>query len=152
MPQQNLSDLYLTSATVPGTVTTLSAAETAGLFRSDGFTADSTRAIYYTDIANGVGTFFSAPVAGGMPVALGTNVRGHYAGSEANVVFNDNYDGDTRTGEIRVANAGQTVSSVIVSFADDDFFIAGTKDKVVYTWKYVEGELAGLWVATIPSF
>ena len=152
--QQDLSDLYLTSATAPGAVTTLSTAQTAGLFRSDGFTTDSTRAIYYTDIANGVGTFFSAPVTGGMSVALGTNVRGHYAGSEANVVFNASYDGDgaTRTGEIRVANAQQTVSSVIVSFADADFFIAGTKDKVVYTWKHFEGEMVGLWVATIPSF
>jgi hypothetical protein len=148
---QDLSDLYLTSATAPGTVTSLSALPTAGLFGSDGFTTDSTRALYYTDISNRVGTLFSAPVGGGTPGALGSNVSGHHAGSEAYVVFND-YDAATRTGAIKVANAGQTVSSVIVSLADADFFVAETKDKVVYTWKYLGGDMAGLWVATIPSF
>jgi hypothetical protein len=150
--RQDLSDLYLTSASMPGAVTTLSMALTAGLFRSDGFTSDSTSAIYYTDIANGVGTLSFALVNGGNPVAWASNVWIHYAASANTVVFNDNYDEGTSSGDIRVANVGQSFSSVIVSLADADFYVAGTRDKVVYSWKYQQGDMAGLWVATIPSF
>ncbi|MET0594184.1 MAG: hypothetical protein ABW133_15895 [Polyangiaceae bacterium] len=150
--REDLSDLYLTSIFEPGAVTTLSQAQTAGLFRSDGFTQDSMFAIYYTDIADGLGTLHYAPVAGGAPTAWANNVWIHYAASFNTVVFNDNYDDVTGTGDIRVANAGQSFSSIIVSLADLDFYIAGTRDKVVYTWKYQYGDSAGLWVATVPSF
>lgn len=148
----DLSDLYLTSATAPGPVTILSAAPTAGLFRSDGFTTDSTRALCYTDVSNGLGTLISTPSAGGAPAALAAQTWMHYVGSEAYVVFNNSYDKTTRTAEIRAANAAQTISSVVVSLADPEFYVNGIRDKVVYTWKYTGGEMAGLWVATIPYF
>jgi hypothetical protein len=147
----DLSDLFLTSASAPGTPTTLSPGVTAGLFQSDGFTADSSRAIYYTDIANGVGNFFSVPSAGGTPTAVATNVWLHYAALAAKVVFNDNYDESTSTGDIRVVDTSQSSApTLLVSLADDTFYIAGSKDKVVYTWSYIPGTMAGLWVTPIP--
>jgi hypothetical protein len=145
------TDLYLTSATVAGTPTTLSAMPTAGLFGSDGFTADSSHAIYYTDIANGVGTFYAIAPSGGTPVTVATNVWLHYAATGSKVVFNDNYDEGTSAADIRVADTALTApSTLVVSLADADFFVAGTKDKVVYTWKYLAGSMAGLWVKSIP--
>ena len=147
----DLSDLYLTSATMTATPTALSTAMTAGLFGSDGFTADSSHAIYYTDIASGVGNFFSAATSGGAPVALGTNVWLHYAATGAKVAFNDNYDSATNAADIRIADTAQSgPPALLVSLADADFFIAGSKDKVVYAWKYFPGSMAGLWVTPVP--
>jgi hypothetical protein len=149
----DLSDLYLASATVAGTPTTLSTAVTAGLFGSDGFTADSSRAIYYTDIDPnaGIGNFFAVNPTGGTPVALGTNVWLHYAGTGAKVAFNDNYDGSLDTADIRVADTSQSAPpKLVVSLAHADFFVAGSKDKVVYAWKYLTGSMAGLWVTPMP--
>jgi hypothetical protein len=147
----DVGDLYLASTTVPGTPTTLSADLAAGLFGSDGFTADSSHALYYTDIANGVGNFFAVTPAGGTPVALSTNVWLHYAATGAKVVFNDNYNQDTGTADIRVADTAQTgPATVVVSLAGSDFFMAGTKDKIVYTWNYLAGSMAGLWVTPVP--
>jgi hypothetical protein len=148
---QDLSDLYLASATMPATPVTLSAEATAGLFRSDGFTADSRHAIYYTGIADGVGTFFSVPTSGGAAVALGTNVWLHYAGTGSKVTFNDNYNEAMSTADIRVADTAQPgPATLLVSLADPDYFIAGSKDRVVYTWKYLPGSMSGLWIAPIP--
>jgi hypothetical protein len=147
----DLSDLYLASATMTATPTTLSTAMTAGLFGSDGFTADSNHAIYYTDIASGVGNFFSVAASGGTPVALGTNVWLHYAATGSKVAFNDNYDDATHAADIRVADTAKSEpAKVVVTLADADFFIAGSKDKVVYAWKYLAGSMAGLWVTAVP--
>ena len=149
----DVSDLYLASATARGTPTTLTAALTAGLFGSDGFTADSSHAIYYTgiDAAVGVGTLYATALPGGTPVTLAMNAWLHYAATGSKVVFDDNYDRATNTADIRVAHTAQTApASLIVSLADADFFIAGTKDKVVYAWKYLSGPMSGLWVTPIP--
>jgi hypothetical protein len=148
----DLSDLYLASATMTATPTTLNTDMTAGLFGSDGFTADSSLAIYYTNIASGVGTFFTvATSAGATPVELGKNVWLHYAATGSKVAFNDNYDDATMAADIRIANTAQSgPPTLLVSLADADFFIAGSKDKVVYTWKYLSGAMAGLWVTAVP--
>jgi hypothetical protein len=149
----DLSDLYLASATVPGTPSTLSTAVTAGLFGSDGFTADSSHAIYYTDIDPnaGIGNFFAVATSGGAPVALGSSVWLHYAGTGSKVVFNDNYNEPMDTADIRMADTAQAgPAKLVVSLADPDFFIAGSKDKVVYAWKYIPGTMSGLWVTPIP--
>ena len=123
----------------------------AGLFGSDGFTADSSHAIYYTDIAAGVGNFFAVIPSGGTPVALSTNVWLHYAATGSKVVFNDNYDQGTDTADIRVVDTAQSApATVLVSVAGSDFFVAGTKDKVVYVWNYLAGSMEGLWVTAIP--
>jgi hypothetical protein len=118
----DLSDLYLASATTAGTPTTLTTMFTAGLFSSDGFTADSSHAIYYTDIdTTGVGNFFTAATSGGAPVPLGTNVWLHYAGTGAKVVFNDNYNGTDFTTDIRLADTSQAAApTVLVTPADAD--------------------------------
>jgi hypothetical protein len=150
---QDLSDLYLASATTAGTPTALSTEETAGLFGSDGFTADSTHAIYYTGIANGLGTFHSVALTGtiGAPVTHASNVWLHYAATGAKVALNDNYDESTNTADIRVVDTSVAGAPLLlVSLADGDFFIAGTKDKVVYSWRYLAGSMAGLWVTAIP--
>ena len=147
----DVGDLYLASTMTPGTPTTLNTDLTAGLFGSDGFTADSTHAIYYTDIAAGVGNFFALPTSGGMPKALSTNVWLHYAATGSKVVFNDNYDSGNDTADIRVVDTAQAApATVLVSVAGSDFFIAGSKDKVVYVWNYLSGAMAGLWVTPIP--
>ena len=147
----NEGDLYLASTTIPGTPTTLSTDLAAGLFDSDGFTADSSHAIYYTDIAAGVGNFFAVATSGGTPVPLSTNVWLHYAATGSKVVFNDNYDQATDTADIRVVDTAQaTPATVLVSVAGSTFYIAGSKDKVVYSWNYLAGSMAGLWVTPIP--
>ena len=147
----DVGDLYLASTMTPGTPTTLNTDLTAGLFGSDGFTADSSHAIYYTDIAAGVGNFFALSTSGGMPKALSTNVWLHYAGLGSKVVFNDNYDSGNDTADIRVVDTAQAApATVLVSVAGSDFFIAGSKDKVVYVWNYLAGSMTGLWVTPIP--
>jgi len=147
----SVGDLFLASTTTAGTPTTLSTDLTAGLFGSDGFTADSTHAIYYTDIAAGLGNFFALPTSGGMPKALAPNVWLHYAAQGSKVVFNDNYDENTDTADIRVIDAAQSApATVLVSVAGSDFFIAGSKDRVVYVWNYLPGAMSGLWVTPIP--
>jgi hypothetical protein len=145
-------DLYLASATTPGTPTTLTADVTGGLFGSDGFTTDSSHAIYYPDITStGVGTFYAVASAGGTPVALGTNVWIHHAAAGAKVAFNDNYDTNNNTADIRVADTSQSgPPTLVVSLADGDFFVSGSLDKVVYTWSYLPGAMMGLWVTPIP--
>jgi hypothetical protein len=146
----DVGDLFLASTSTPGTPTTLNTDLTAGLFGSDGFTADSSHAIYYTDItSDGVGNFFALSPAGGSPVALSTNVWVHYAGTGSKVVFNDNYDGTNA--DIRLADTARSAPpTVLVSLAGADFYIAGSKDKVVYTWDYLTGSMAGLWATPIP--
>jgi hypothetical protein len=146
----DVGDLYFASTSTPGTPMTLNTDFTAGLFGSDGFTADSSHAIYYTDItSDGVGNFFALSTAGGTPVALSTNVWVHYAALGSKVVFNDNYD--SATADIRVVDTAQSApAKVLVSLAGPDFFIAGSKDRIVYTWDYLAGPMAGLWVTPIP--
>jgi hypothetical protein len=152
--RQDLSDLYLASTTTPGAPTTLSTAMTAGLFTSDGFTTDSSHAIYYTDIdvTGGVGTFYAVPTSGGTPVTISTNVWIHHAALGAKVVFNDNYSQSLNASDIRVVDTSQSAATpkLVVSLADPDYFLSGTKDKVVYTWSYLTSSMAGLWATVIP--
>ena len=75
----------------------------------------------------------------------------HYAATGSKIVFNDNYDQGTDTADIRVVDTAQSApATVLVSVAGSDFFIAESKDKVVYSWNYLAGSMAGLWVTAIP--
>jgi hypothetical protein len=149
--QNDVSDLSLTSATAPATPTTLSTDVTAGLFGFEGFTDDSSHAIYYTDISNGVGNFKSVASTGGTPAMLGANVWLHHPAMGAKVAFSDNYANADNSADIHVADTSQSgPPKLVVSLADADFFVSGSKDKVVYAWKYLVGPMAGLWVTAIP--
>ena len=149
--QMDVSDLFLTSATAPATPTTLSTDVTAGLFGFEGFTDDSSHAIYYTDIANGVGNFKSVASAGGTPATLGANVWLHHAAMGSKAAFSDNYSDGDNSADIHVADTSRSdAPKLVVSLADADFFVSGSKDKVVYAWKFLGGPMAGLWVTPIP--
>jgi hypothetical protein len=149
--RNDVSDLFLTSATAAAAPTTLSTATTAGLFGFEGFTDDSSHATYYTDIANGVGIFKSITSAGGTPITLGSNVWLHHAAKGSKVAFSDNYSDVDNSADIHVADTSQSgPPALVVSLADADFYVAGSKDKVVYAWKYLSGSMAGLWVTALP--
>jgi hypothetical protein len=148
----DLSDLYLASATTAGTPTTLSSTVTAGLFTSDGFTRDSSHALFYTDIANGIAPLHSLALPpAGTPATHSSTVWIHQAATGSKVAFSDNYSSADNTADIRsVDTAGTAAPTLIVSLADADFFVSGSKDKVVYVWNYLAGSMAGLWVTAIP--
>jgi hypothetical protein len=144
------SDMFLASTSAAGSATALSSATTAALF-GDAFTADSSRALFYTNVSKGVGTFNAQATSGGAPTALGSNVWENYAATGTKVVFNQNYDRTNQLADIAVADVASTApATVLVTQADAYFFLSPARDKVVYSWSDQPGGQEGVWVAPVP--
>ncbi len=150
-PNSGDTDLFLASATKPGTPIALSSATSAG-FNGDLFTADSSHVIYLTAIAQGVGTLNAAPVAGptSNPTALGTNALQSLATTGAQVVFSANFNSTANTDNgaadlFAVDTSTMAAPTLLVTQADPIFALNAEKTLVVYTWSYAPGANAGLW-------
>jgi hypothetical protein len=153
----NLSDLYLASATTPGATTTISSTVTASLF-GDAFTTDSSHAIYSAAISNGSGTLTALKTAAGStPSTLAMVDWTNASATGAKVVFNANdtqpagCGGPGGTADLgSVDTSATTPATILVSQADTNFFLTKAKDKVVYSWSYLTNSTAGVWVLPVP--
>jgi hypothetical protein len=149
----NLSDLYLASATTAGAATTLSSTVTASLF-GDPFTTDSSHAIYSAAIQNGSGTLTAMKTAAGStPTTLAMLDWTNSSAAGAQVVFNTNdtqpagCGGPGGTADLESVDTSTTTpAKVLVNQADTAFFLDKAKDKVVYSWSYLQNSSAGIWV------
>jgi hypothetical protein len=150
-PNNGRGDLYLASASAPGTPVTLSSATTNAV-SGDPFTADSTHVLYMSAISKGVGTLNAAPVsAAGTPTALGTAVAGERTTTGAKVIFNDGYNQMTGGADLRaVDTSASAAATLLVTQADPGFFLNAEKTTIIYTWSYQAGSSAGLWTLAAP--
>jgi hypothetical protein len=152
--QTLVSDLYLTSTTTPGATTTLSSAESAGVF-GDAFTADGSHVLYGTDVDTSTQTMTldALSVGGGSPVALTTTGWVIWAATGAKVVFADHYawSGTGPHADVRVVDTSKgEVATLVQSQADPDIFLSPAHDQVAYTYSLESGPQMGLYLADIP--
>ena len=136
--------------------TTLSSTTTAGIV-GDPFTADSTHALYVTDVdpCNQAGALHARAVDGTSDAILGHGVALDRAISGSKVVFSENYvaTGGLRLGraDIEVADTAQGGASTrVVSRADVIVEITPGLDQVVYSWSLRPGSSSGLYLARLP--
>jgi hypothetical protein len=147
------SDVYLASATTPGAATML--APPNGAVYGDGYTADSSRVLFYKNVAMGVGDFLSAPASGGgNPTTHGSKVWVSYHGAKpTQVVFNPNWksvaNSNGRADVSVVDTAGSDPPTVICVAAEADFFLSHDRTKVVYGALAQPGK-EGIYAAALP--
>jgi hypothetical protein len=149
-----LSDMYLASATKPGTPMTLSATPTAGVF-GDAFTTDGSHALYFAavDQATETGTLDALAFGSDAPTALTNSGYEAWATTGAKIVFSDHYTWTGSRGhtDVRtVDTSGSAEATLIVNQADSEVFLSPERDQVVYTWSLEDSPRAGLYVAPIP--
>ncbi len=146
------TDLYLASATKAGAATTLVATPTAAPV-GDWFTVDSTHALYGAGVTSDAGVptsgFYVAATSGGAPSQLSTNVGFAFATSGGKIVFNAN---DDQGGyDLFAADTTQSAPpTLLVSVADEAFFLTAAKDMIVYTWSFTGDATDGLYVMPVP--
>ncbi len=146
-------DLYFASATMSGPVSTLVSTvngTTGGAF-GDSFTADSSRAIFFTDVGPESGTLHVAALSAnpGAPSVIAPDSYAAYATRGSWIVFNDAYDPTTERADIvAVDTANPTAQTTLVSEADAQFYMTAAKDQIVYSWRATTAG-AGIWV--IPA-
>ena len=150
------SDMFLASTLAAGTPMTISATPDATV-NGDGFTADSTHALYSSsnDVCTGAATFSAFPVSGGTPTQLGHDVWGDWSATGAKVVFNDHYvaTGGLRFGRADIESVDLATGSaptLVVSQADAELNLSPARDRIVYSWSVQPGALAGIYVAPVP--
>src|SRR5262249_15022713 len=118
----------------------------------DAFTSDSSRVIYYNNVANvgqgQVGQLNVATVGGGNPNILGSKVWGSWAGKGTRVAFNPNYKAGKYNGRADLF-AGDAVGnpSIVVMQAEADFYVDSTRGNLIYA---VQTGQAGVYVYPIP--
>jgi len=147
-------DLYFASATMSGPTSPLvsTVTGTTGGAYGDSFTADSSHAIFFTDIGDATATLRVASLGAnpGAPVAIAPNVFAAFATTGPRIVFNDAYDSTTGTADIvSVDTTNPTATTTLVGAAGAPFYMTAAKDAVVYSWN-VAGSAAGLWVMRAP--
>jgi hypothetical protein len=149
------SDLYLTGTAAHGTPTTLSSTTNAGIV-GDAFTADSTHALYVTDVdpCNDSGALHARALDGTSDVILGHGVWLDRATSGGKVVFSENYlaTGGLRFGRADIAVADTAhggAATRVVSGADVVVQVTPDLDQVVYSWSLRPGS-SGLYLARLP--
>jgi hypothetical protein len=152
-----LTDLFLASATTPGTPTTLNAATTTdSLNFGSNFTTDLSRVIFATDVvtATGVAALKVKPVSGGSVATVSTAAWWALAGTGSKIVFDDGFVAAAGTaparGDIKVADtATGAAPTLLQTKADALFQLSPARDKVVYTYSFVAAD-KGLYVGTLP--
>lgn len=146
-------DLWLTSATAVGTLVELSSDINTTTFGS-AFSADAKEVLYFTSANDrGVGTFTTAPVAGGPSVVygqIGWTVLA-YAGSR--IVFTDDYapvakrPGRAVLRTLDLSTGG--APTVVATHASAYFFPTHAKDRVAFSFN--DGSASsGLYLAPLP--
>jgi hypothetical protein len=133
-----------------GAPATLSSAATSGL-EGDVFTTDSSHVLFYTGLGQSGGTLSAATVGGGTPATIGTNAITDLATSGAKIVFNSNYDATTGGADLQSVDTSTTTApAVLVTAADQEFFLNAEKTAIVYVWSYEPGSSSGLWTLPVP--
>ncbi|HEY8090382.1 MAG TPA: hypothetical protein VIF09_21120 [Polyangiaceae bacterium] len=148
------SDMYLASAETAGAASTLSSATTAAIY-GDAFTADSSRVLFYTNIKSGAGDFNAAAVSGGAPTKLGSNAWINASTTGTKALFNDNHVGGQQgapgTADIEAVDTAATgAPKLMVTQADDLFYLTSARNKVVFSWSQVASSQAGLYATPVP--
>ena len=152
----NGGDIYMASATTPGTPTTLSKDPNGGL-HGDAFTADSSHVIFSTtvDPCTSVGSLQALAVGTTSPQSLGQKSWVTWAVGGSKIVFTDNFapsDGQ-RIGRADVETvdlAQGTTPKRVVDRADAVIGLSPAGDQLVYVWSAQPGSRAGLYVAPLP--
>lgn len=149
-----VSDMYLSSAIMPGAPMTLSSTQTAGVF-GNAFTSDASHLLYSTEVNSEQQTSTLNALALGTDKSsvLAKNVWVTWAAKGSKVVYSDNYawTGDRGHADVRVvdpAKGGEPV--LIVNQADAEIMLSPGLDQIVYTWSLEDSPRAGLYVANIP--
>ena len=147
-------DLYLASATTPGSAQAL---VTTTNVPFGFFTADSTYAVYLQQSSAGMTFSASAvPVAGGTAKTLSTNAFETYPTTGSKLLLGNNYQpgpSSTLYGncDIDVVDLSSAAApAVLVSQAYGYYLPTSDCTTVVYTWNYAPGPLAGLWTTPVP--
>jgi hypothetical protein len=161
---QPLTNVVLVSLASPGATTTLLGTPTGGagwaqdMYYSDPFTADDTRALFLSDVKVGddsraAGTLNIAPVAGGAPRAVASNVvMAMYYGSGSSVVLEQRPDGPTSATELAtdvsvVDAAGDAPPTRIASAKEVSYTYAF--DRIVYVPRATT-VAKGIYVKVLP--
>jgi hypothetical protein len=164
-----LSDLYSASATTPGTLTTLSTAQTNAvgggeLVYGPAFTGDSSHALFFNGVSTAsypyLGTLESSPVSSGTPAMLGQNTNTAFASGKTKVVFENNYAllaaSALGTADIDVIDTAVGGSpQLVVSKANagsyyGSFFLSADGSQIVYAVNETGSTKAGVYVTAVP--
>jgi hypothetical protein len=148
------SDLYLASATTPGTATPLSTMPSGGLF-GDVFTADSKYVLYALNAGTGTGDFYVMPASGGTATKVASGMWQEWTTAGSKVVVSVNCVGctpDSGVADLEAVDAANpTTTTQLVGQADANFFLSAAKDKLVYSWKCSKASTAaGVWAMPTP--
>jgi hypothetical protein len=146
-------DLWLTSATASGPIAQLSKDINTTIFDSP-FTADASEALYFTSAdQHGVGTFTTAPVAGGPPTVYGQGGWTVFAYAGSRVVFTDQYapvakrPGHAVLRTLDFSTGG--APAVVATHAGAYFYVTQAKDRVAFSFNDGSPQ-AGLYLAPLP--
>jgi hypothetical protein len=148
---QTTTDLYLASATTGGTTATALATTASVIQMGDWFTADSTQVLYGVASSGGVNALYSAATSGGKPVQLSSDSGFAYATTKGTIIFNNN-DSDNGYDLLELDTSSATnTPTLLVSLADEAFFLSAGRDQIVYTWSTLAGSsLDGLYAMPVP--
>jgi hypothetical protein len=152
-PTSSGSDIKLASTVTAGAPTVLYAA-TNGEVYGNGFTSDSSYALWYGGVVSpGIGTLTATPTAGGANTVLGSSAWQDFSAGGANVVWNDSHvtvgTGGRATIRARNLASASASATTIAESADRGFTLDASLSKVVYTIA-TGGASDGLWVASVP--
>jgi hypothetical protein len=146
-------DLWITSATTVGAVTQLSADDNTAIYDA-AFTADSSQALYFTGAdLHGVGTFTTAPVAGGAPVVRGQGGWIVEAYGGAKIAYADQYTPVAkRPGRVVLRTldlSGDASPAIVATHAGAYFVLTYALDRVAFSFNDGSPQ-SGLYVAPLP--
>ena len=144
-------DLYLSSTLTPGPIATL-AGTASGMLSGDAFTADSSRALFFSGAqSNGSGTLNSVLLAGGSPAVVAANALSVFSPSGTKIVFSGNFEPNQGLADLLEADVSTTAApKLLVSVIDPQPFMNAAKTTILYTWSYQAGASSGLWALPVP--
>ena len=155
-PKTGLGDLSIASTLTPGAAIPISTDPKSIIF-GDPFTSDSKYTLFYTGLsqvtAGLVGKFVTTPITGGMPAQFAKSVWVSFAGTGSLAVYNDNYKpglkGSNGRGDLRSADAASpTMSKLLATQAEADFYMTAKKDKAAYAYT-INMTQAGIYIVPI---
>jgi hypothetical protein len=150
------TDLFLLSATTPGTAQTVVSTQSAP-YGSAVFTTDSSWLVFLTEASTGLTYSLSAMPTGGAGAVktLSASSYGAFPTSGAKILFDDNVtpgqvQGTAAADIDAIDLSGAATAKLLVTQADAVFFLTADKTQVAYSWSYAPGPLAGVWVMSVP--
>jgi hypothetical protein len=150
------TDLYLLSATTPGTPQTVISTQSAP-YGSGVFTADSSALLFLAEASTGLSYSLSSIATGGAGTVktLSSNSYGAYPTTGAKVLFDDNVtpgqtEGTAAADIDAIDLSGPAAAKVLVSQADAQLYVSKDRTQMVYSWSYAPGPLDGVWVMPVP--